>query len=135
MAAECAKRRTNGTPDWAMNSDGPDPYWEALQAFCTITHRPVEQMVAKTGKSWLRQFAKIGEDKSISPAVMVRATKVLPGVQGVKWYLSNNKWTSPFSASFIEQLEYLAAQMSAGLRVQQEGHIVIREDWYTRARK
>jgi hypothetical protein len=128
MAAECKRRRPNGVPDWAMGADGPDPYWDVLKAFCTITKCPLEEVKEKEGKPWLRQFAEIG-DGDIDPALMARATAVLPAVQGVKWYLDNHKWTSPYSKSYIEQLKALARRMRAGLRVQQEGHVVIANDW------
>jgi hypothetical protein len=134
MAAECAKRNGD-VPSWAMNGDGPDPWWEPLKAFCTITHRPTDTMTGKTGKAWLRQFAKIGEDKGIPPPLMVQATTALPGVQGVKWYISNNKWTSPWCDSYIASLDLLAAQLGAGLQVAREGNIVIGQDWYAHARK
>ena len=135
MAAECAKRRPSGVPDWAMNGDGPDPYWDVLKAFCRITKRPVDQMPGDTGKSWLRQFAKIGDKKGIDPALMADATMHLPGVQGVRWYLDNHKWTSPYADSYVDQLDLLACQVRAGMQPQREGQIVVGEDWYAHARK
>jgi hypothetical protein len=120
MAAECAKRRNGDIPDWAMTGLGPDPWWDPLKAFCEITNRPVDKMRGKTGKSWLRQFSKIGEDKDINPILMAQATRALPDIQGVKWKIDNNIWTDPWSDSYIGILDYVAALICAGGQEEKE---------------
>ena len=86
-----------------------------LARFCEITMQQVEQLSRKKGKSWLKQFASIGQKHGLSPGEMLVAHTLLPDSDRGGWHIEHHKWSDPFKESYIDQLVLAANQIKAGM--------------------
>lgn len=113
MAAEIRRRRGD-VPDWAVrDATGPDPYYPALLAFCTLTQR-APPVTEDQGIDWLDTLADAAVFLGISAKELREAIALMAQGDRFEWYLHRGVWSSPHSNSFQEKLDQVVGEMRAG---------------------
>jgi hypothetical protein len=123
IVEQAAKRQRD--PLWWLKPGtfcGDHNYLEPYRAFCGVIRRDPSLVGEHKTKKWLAQFEKMAvispgggdcDPVIIPPGIMADAIKAIRD----DWNFQHRRWTTPFSNTFRDAVELVAAQLMNGQNV------------------